>query len=171
LAEEALGQIGHGVLVDEQHRQLDVAARRLRFEHGFGQAHPAHGVDRLVLLLVGREDLDAHQLIGFSARSYACTMSWTMRWRTTSRPLRWTKAKPSIPLSTSSSPASPLRPPARSTWVTSPVMTAFDPKPMRVRNIFICSGVAFWASSRMMKLELRVRPRMKASGATSTAPL
>ena len=39
---------------------------------------------------------------------------------------------------------------------------------MRVRNIFICSGVVFWASSRMMKLLLRVRPRMKASGATST---
>ncbi len=41
---------------------------------------------------------------------------------------------------------------------------------MRVRNIFICSGVVFWASSRMMKLPLRVRPRMKASGATSTVP-
>ena len=35
-----------------------------------------------------------------------------------------------------------------------------DPKPMRVRNIFICSGVVFWASSRMMKLSLSVRPRM-----------
>ena len=27
-----------------------------------------------------------------------------------------------------------------STWVTSPVTTAWEPKPMRVRNIFICSG-------------------------------
>ena len=27
--------------------------------------------------------------------------------------------------------------------------------------------VVFWASSRMMKLSFRVRPRMKASGATS----
>ena len=41
---------------------------------------------------------------------------------------------------------------------------------MRVRNIFICSGVVFCASSRMMKLSLSVRPRMKASGATSIVP-
>ena len=40
---------------------------------------------------------------------------------------------------------------ARSIWVTSPVTTARLPKPMRVRNIFICSGVVFCASSRMMK--------------------
>ena len=53
-----------------------------------------------------------------------------------------------------------LRPPGRSTWVTSPVTTTLEPKPMRVRNIFICSGVVFWASSRMMKLLLSVRPRM-----------
>ena len=32
----------------------------------------------------------------------------------------------------------------------SPVTTAFESKPMRVRNIFICSGVVFCASSRMM---------------------
>ena len=41
---------------------------------------------------------------------------------------------------------------------------------MRVRNIFICSGVVFWASSQMMKLLFSVRPRMNARGATSTAP-
>jgi hypothetical protein len=28
----------------------------------------------------------------------------------------------------------------RSIWVRSPVTTALAPKPMRVRNIFICSG-------------------------------
>ena len=50
----------------------------------------------------------------------------------------------------------------RSTWVMSPVTTALDPKPMRVRNIFICSTLVFWASSRMLKLSLRERPRMKA---------
>ena len=38
---------------------------------------------------------------------------------------------------------------------------------MRVRNIFICSTVVFWASSRMMNDSFSVRPRMKASGATS----
>ena len=57
--------------------------------------------------------------------------------------------------------------PGRSIWVTSPVITARESKPMRVRNIFICSRVVFWASSRMMKALFRVRPRMKASGATS----
>ena len=35
-----------------------------------------------------------------------------------------------------------------------------DPVPMRVRNIFICAGVVFCASSRMMNASLRVRPRM-----------
>ena len=39
-----------------------------------------------------------------------------------------------------------------------------------MRNIFICSGLVFWASSRMMKLSLSVRPRMNASGATSITP-
>ena len=48
----------------------------------------------------------------------------------------------------------------RSTWVTSPVITIFELKPSRVRNIFICSDVVFWASSRMMKASLSVRPRM-----------
>jgi hypothetical protein len=48
----------------------------------------------------------------------------------------------------------------KSTWVMSPVTTALELKPMRVRNIFICSVVVFWASSRMIKASLRVRPRM-----------
>ena len=62
------------------------------------------------------------------------------------------------------------RPAGRSTWVTSPVTTALELNPRRVRNIFICSTVVFCASSRMAKASLRVRPRMKASGATSTVP-
>src|SRR5579883_1547163 len=49
----------------------------------------------------------------------------------------------------------------------SPVMTAFELKPIRVRNIFICSDVVFCASSRMMKASFNVRPRMKAMGAIS----
>src|SRR5579862_6342217 len=40
----------------------------------------------------------------------------------------------------------------------SPVTTALDPNPIRVRNIFICSEVVFWASSRMMKASFKVRP-------------
>ena len=43
-----------------------------------------------------------------------------------------------------------LAPRGKSIWVGSPVTTALAPKPMRVRNIFICSGVVFCASSRMM---------------------
>ena len=49
----------------------------------------------------------------------------------------------------------------------SPVTTAFEPKPMRVRNIFICSFVVFCASSRITNESFSERPRMKASGAIS----
>ena len=48
----------------------------------------------------------------------------------------------------------------RSSWVGSPVTTMRDRAPIRVRNIFIWAVVVFWASSRMMKALLRVRPRM-----------
>ena len=48
-------------------------------------------------------------------------------------------------------------------------MRLFSPR--RVNNIFICTGVVFWASSRMTKALESVRPRMKASGATSISPL
>ena len=51
--------------------------------------------------------------------------------------------------------------------MTSPVTTALLPKPMRVRNIFICSDVVFCASSRITNASFSVRPRMNASGATS----
>ena len=53
---------------------------------------------------------------------------------------------------------------------TSPVITIRELNPRRVRNIFICSGVVFCASSRMTKAWFNVRPRMKASGATSSVP-
>ena len=51
-------------------------------------------------------------------------------------------------------------PSGKSIWVTSPVMTIFELNPRRVRNIFICSPVVFWASSKMMKLSSKVRPRI-----------
>ena len=59
----------------------------------------------------------------------------------------------------------------RSIWVTSPVTTTFELKPIRVRNIFICSLVVFCASSRITNESFRVRPRMNAIGATSMTPL
>ena len=72
-------------------------------------------------------------------------------------------------------PSSPRRgrtalPVGRSICVMSPVTTALDPKPRRVRNIFICSDVVFCASSRMTNESFSVRPRMNASGAISTLP-
>ena len=61
-------------------------------------------------------------------------------------------------------------PGGRSIWVMSPVTTAFDPKPRRVRNIFICSELVFCASSRITNASFSVRPRMNASGAISMVP-
>ena len=72
---------------------------------------------------------------------------------------------------TRSASARPERVLGRSRCVRSPVTTIFELKPSLVRNIFICSGVLFCASSRMMKLSFSVRPRMKASGAISMTPL
>ena len=63
-----------------------------------------------------------------------------------------------------------MRPLGRSICVMSPVTTAFEPKPSRVRNIFICSVVVFCASSRITNASFSVRPRMKAIGATSIVP-
>ena len=39
-------------------------------------------------------------------------------------------------------------------------LTILEPKPRRVRNIFICSRLVFWASSRMIKESSSVRPRI-----------
>ena len=50
-------------------------------------------------------------------------------------------------------------------------MIIFEPIPRRVRNIFICCGVVFCASSRMTTASLSVRPRMKASGAIWMTPV
>ena len=98
-------------------------------------------------------------------------MRCTSLWRTTSCPSKWTKAMSSMRSSTWGTMASPeVRLCGRSICVTSPVTTILEPNPRRVRNIFICSGEVFWASSRMMNESLSVRPRMNASGATSISP-
>ena len=95
-------------------------------------------------------------------------IDWTSGWRTTSRSSKSTKRIPSICESSCCASRKPeVLPCGRSTCVTSPVTTAFEPNPMRVRNIFICSEVVFCASSRMMNASFNVRPRMKAIGATS----
>ena len=75
---------------------------------------------------------------------------------------------PSTGLSMSMASISPLRRAfGKSICVMSPVITAFELKPSRVTNIFICSEVVFWASSRITNESFSVRPRMKAMGAIS----
>ncbi len=59
----------------------------------------------------------------------------------------------------------------RSTWLGSPVTAMREFSPRRVRNIFICIGVVFCASSRMTKALASVRPRMNPIGAASISPL
>ena len=88
-------------------------------------------------------------------------MAATIRCRTTSRALSSTKATPGIParmLRTVERPDCCWL--GRSVWVTSPVMIIFELNPRRVRNIFICSGDVFWASSRTTQASLSVRPLM-----------
>jgi hypothetical protein len=57
-AEEPLVEVGHGLLVDEQHGQLGVAPHALLLEDHLGQADPAQGVHLDLGLLVGHEDFD-----------------------------------------------------------------------------------------------------------------
>jgi hypothetical protein len=95
----------------------------------------------------------------------------TSGWRTTSASVKRMKPIPSTPSRIRTASTRPLRwPDGRSICVMSPVTTAFESKPRRVRNIFICSGVVFCASSRMTNESFSVRPRMNASGATSITP-
>src|SRR6202171_443411 len=107
----------------------------------------------------------------FVCNSYALMIFCTSGWRTTSALVNAVNAIPRTSARTRRASIKPLFcPRARSIWVTSPVMTDLVPNPIRVRNIFICSGVVFCASSRMMNEWLSVRPRMNASGASSIAP-
>src|SRR5215471_21633241 len=77
-------------------------------------------------------------------RLYASTMRCTSLCRTTCLWLKRTNSTPSIAPRIS---CTWIRPDAcsrgRSTCVTSPVTTIFEPKPRRVRNICICSGDVF----------------------------
>ena len=175
-AEEPLVELGDGGLVDEEERHLDVVRRLPRRSSTRGpDRRPAVDVDGMVGLFVGGEDVKRHRVASaLGPPSVAARRRRRCRPRCGDAPRRaWSDGRrpPSgTPPRTCSRPTRPERPPGTSIWVTSPVTTALEPKPMRVRNIFICSGVVFWASSRMMKLLLRVRPRMKASGATSMVP-
>jgi hypothetical protein len=94
-------------------------------------------------------------------------MSWTIRCRTTSRLDRYTNARSSIPVRISRTTFSPeCCPDGRSIWVMSPVTTALELNPRRVRNIFICSGVVFCASSNTINESFRVLWVMRKSSVT-----
>ena len=158
----------HLVLADEREPELAVV-------DSLGPQHPACELDRaglvdldaasvvdldrdhrvalLGVLLVGLDD-PLHELVAddvaVAELDEADAVDPASTSRTCIRPDRWSRG--------------------RSICVTSPVTTTFEPKPSRVRNICICSGEVFCASSRMMKLSFSVRPRMNASGATSIVP-
>ena len=83
-------------------------------------------------------------------------MSLTRRWRTTSWEVSRRSARRRCRRGSPGPRAARRGAAGRSTWVTSPVTTILEPKPSRVRNIFICSGEVFCASSRMMNASLRV---------------
>ena len=138
------------VLVDEDQRHLGVGAAPLLGQHQARQSQPAREVDGDVRLLVGGEDrhpigslaaaqgtcaadaaLTEPRCRATSSRSYALTMSCTIRWRTTSWASSSTNARSGIPARmsrTASRPERP-RPSGRSIWVTSPVTTILEPKP------------------------------------------
>src|SRR5207244_4419385 len=176
-----------GRLVDSEMPRLQRAAL-LRADEGkpelaradsLALQHEARELDRRRLVdLPARpvDDVDLyHRLrcvpVWSAWRLYASTIRCTSLWRTTSWWLNSTKAIPSTVARISRTWISPdACSRGRSTCVTSPVTTIFEPKPSRVRNICICSGDVFCASSRMTKLSLSVRPRMNASGATSIVP-
>src|SRR4029079_17673221 len=152
----------------------------LAVRHPFGRAHVAGERDRTFVVhgdAASVRDLDLeHQRcraepVSSACRLYASTIRCTSLCRTTSSWPNSTKPMPSSERRMSRtwiSPEACSR--GRSTCVTSPVTTILEPNPSRVRNICICSGVVFCASSRITNESFRVRPRMKASGATSIVP-
>ena len=124
LVHEPLVQLGDRRLVDEQHRQLGVAPDALRVEHlarraaASGPAStggrparrrrtPRPRPPRAGAAASTPADTTGSLTDRSAAppRSYASTMSCTMRWRTTSRLVRCTNARPSMPASIGSSPA------------------------------------------------------------------
>src|SRR4030095_9652936 len=99
---------------------------------------------------------------------YAPMMARTSSCRTTSRSVKYTVEIPGTLFKACKASRTPERLFAgKSICVTSPVTTHLEFKPMRVSNMNICSVVVFWASSRITKALLKVRPRIYASGATS----
>ncbi len=87
-------------------------------------------------------------------------MRVTRAWRTMSFSLKRATAAPSTPCRDVERPGRGPRPgrPAGRSGLGSPVTTMRESSPSRVRNIFICDGVVFCASSRMTKARARGAP-------------
>src|SRR5438067_7904088 len=183
LAEGLLLQLGHPFRLDERHHECAVFGDRKRPERPRRDTAKERQRDLDVLFVIDgdvrKEGIPSGILFALrrlahrdsSKRRYASTISWTILWRTTSRESRKMNDTPSMSVRISRAAFKPEYWPAgKSICVTSPVTTTFEPKPSRVRNIFICSGVVFCASSKMMNESFSVRPRMYASGDTSIVP-
>src|SRR3954451_7322700 len=179
---EDVGGLVHAEMLSLQHADL---VRRHPGDPELGLLDPLDGqgmpreVDR-----ARHVDLDAAAVLDLDLDHFLRAVPVSSAWRLYASTIRCTslcRTTSSCPTSTTPMPSTSrrmsrtwIRPDAcsrgRSIWVMSPVTTIFEPKPSRVRNISICSGVVFCASSRMMNESLSVRPRMKASGATSIVP-
>src|SRR6187200_956488 len=159
----------HLFRVDERDPQLAV-------RHALRREHVAGKLDRTFVVdgdAASVRDLDLeHQRcraepVSSTCRLYASTIRCTSLCRTTSA---WPNSTKPIPSSESRMSRTWIRPDAcsrgRSTWVTSPVTTTFEPKPSRVRNICICSGLVFCASSRMTNESLSASKSGRRYGST-----
>src|SRR6266852_6401842 len=105
-----------------------------------------------------------------SYSSYARMICCTRLCRTTSFSLNCATPMPSILPQTSSASTNPdFFPAGKSICVTSPVTTALELKPRRVRNIFICSLVVFCASSRITNESFSVPGKKPRRSPASTA--
>src|SRR5260370_1515532 len=106
-----------------------------------------------------------------SYSSYARMICCTRLCRTTSFSLNCATPMPSILPQTSSASTNPdFFPAGKSICVTSPVTTALELKPRRVRNIFICSLVVFSASSRITNEPFTLPPPIHPPAPPSTLP-
>ena len=111
-------------------------------------------VDVALLALIGARCRSASYLV------YASTIRPTRECRTTSSLVRRAKWMSSISLEHARNQLQPARAGREVDLRDVAGDDHREPKPSRVRNIFICSGVVFCASSSTTKALFSVRPRM-----------
>src|SRR5579862_2087296 len=168
MLQERLVQTRHFRRTDDVNSQIEIRRLKKFFEHRCRDCVKLVSVQLDQPLAIPDEQIFAQALSparcdAFFPRcsSYAAMMRCTSGWRTTSRLLNSITAMPSICFKARCASSRPdCLCEGRSICVSSPVMTALELMPNRVRNMNICSIVEFCASSRMMKALLSVRPRM-----------